>query len=119
MINVKLGLSSGVVVIEPEGPLEEDDFKGLRRIVDTYLEEEGTLHGVMIRTPEFPGWDSFTALVEHIRFVRDHHKRIEKVALVTDSPVGRLAPVLSKHFVNAEVRQFPFSEFDSAVEWLS
>lgn len=39
----------------------------------------------MIQAGSFPGWESFAALVSHMRFVRDHHRSIGKVAAVSDS----------------------------------
>ncbi len=119
MLEVKIDSPSGIIVVEPKGPLESNDFENMSIIVDSYLKKKGKLHGIMIRAAEFPGWNSFGALVEHIRFVHDHHRQIEKVALITDSPIGKLAPILSKHFVNAEVRHFNSSAFDEANCWLT
>jgi stage II sporulation SpoAA-like protein len=57
-------------------------------------------------------------MVTHFRFVRDHHKRIRKVALVTDSPVGDVAEHLASHFVSAKVRHFPGGQLDQARQWI-
>ena len=45
----------------------------------------------------------------HLRFLRDHHKHIKKVAgrLVTDSPFGDAAEHIASHFVAAEIKHFP------------
>ncbi len=76
------------------------------------------LHGLLIISATFPGWDSFAAFATHIRFVRDHHHKIEKVAIVTDSVIGRLAESLADHFVNAEIRHFPSDLEKEAKTWL-
>jgi hypothetical protein len=72
----------------------------------------------MVDAPTFPGWDSFAALVSHLRFVRDHHRLVRKIAAVSDSPVLSVAPQLAKHFVKAEVRHFSANEGAAAMAWL-
>lgn len=39
----------------------------------------------MIDIPSFPGWGSFGAFVSHLKFVIDHHRHIERIAVVTDN----------------------------------
>ena len=53
-----------------------------------------------------------------MHFVREHHKKVERVAVVTDSPFAAVAESLGKHFTSAEVRHFPFSEDVKALDWL-
>ena len=47
--------------------------------------------GILIEAPAFPGWEDLGAMAAHFRFVRDHHKLIKKVGLVTDSALGKVA----------------------------
>ena len=119
MLTVKIDAARGLIMIEPHGPLEQQNFQQLTSIVDAHLEENVALHGIMISTRDFPGWDSFAAFVDHIRFVRDHHKLIARIALVTDSPVGQIAPVLVRHFIQAEVRHFAYDDGEKAMNWLT
>ena len=60
-------------------------------------------------------------MIAHLRFVRDHHRHIKKIALVTDSAVGDVAEHLVSHFVSAEIRHFPANALDTAkqriTEW--
>ena len=39
-------------------------------------------------------------MITHFRFVRDHHKRVKKVAVVTNSHIGDVAERLASHFVS-------------------
>lgn len=118
MISVKILKPEGVVVIEPAGPLEKADFEKLASEVDSWLEEAGPLGGIIIHARAFPGWESFEALVEHMKFVRGHHARVGKVALVMDSKLLGLLPGIAKHFVAAEVRHFDYEEVDAAKRWV-
>jgi hypothetical protein len=53
-----------------------------------------------------------------MHFVREHHRKIERVAIVTDSHVADIAQALGKHFTSAEVRHFPFLDEAKAMDWL-
>jgi len=57
-------------------------------------------------------------MVAHFRFVRDYHKRIKKIGLVTDSAMGNVAENLAAHFESAEIRHFPAGEREAATQWI-
>jgi hypothetical protein len=118
MLTHELLRDEGILILRPQGPLQAGDFTSLATVVDPYLEEHGTLRGIMVDAPSFPGWDSFAALASHLRFVRDHHRLIGKIAAVSDSPVLSLGPKLAKHFVKAEIRNFKGNERAVALAWL-
>ena len=86
--------------------------------VDPYIGEYGKLTGLLIEAPSFPGWDSLGALIEHIRFVRDHHRKIERVAAVTDSTILTIAPKIAEHFAHPEFKVFRSGARASALAWL-
>ena len=85
---------------------------------DPFIEEKGRLNGLIIRSKSFVGWDSFAALTRHLRFVRNHQQKISRVALVTDSPIGKLAEVTAGHFISAEVKDFEYEEMEQARAWV-
>jgi len=118
MLKHSLDTANSVLYVRPESKLEETDFAALAQAVDPYIEERGDLAGIIIEAPEFPGWENLGALMSHFRFVRNHHRHIKKVGLVTDSPLGDIAETLAAHFVSAEVRHFPTGELDSARQWV-
>tara|TARA_R110000850_G_scaffold25755_3_gene73969 strand:- start:2322 stop:2687 length:366 start_codon:yes stop_codon:yes gene_type:complete len=119
MINFKILSDSGVVVVEPSGPLSEGDFEGLSTAVDEYLERHERLKGLVIHVEQFPGWENLGGFVQHIKFVRGHHEKIGKVALVSDSKIASLAPKLADHFISAEVKAFSFCDLDPALAWVT
>ena len=108
----------GIVVLNPNASLSQEDFAGLSATVDAYLADHSKIHGVLIQAKSFPGWESFAGFVAHIHFVRDHHRKVERVALVTDSPIARVAEALAKHFTAARIKVFPFAASDAALAWL-
>jgi SpoIIAA-like len=88
------------------------------RVARLFIAENGKLTGLLICANAFPGWDSFAALVSHLKFVRDHHRQVARVAAVTDSEFLRIMPHIAKHFVSAQVRQFSSDEKTEALAWL-
>jgi hypothetical protein len=118
MLDARLFREERVVEVIPSGALKAIDFEQLAALVDPFIEANGALKGVMIVAERFPGWDNFGALVGHVRFVREHHEHIRRIATVSDGATLTLLPQLAKHFVKAEVRHFPFAERDAAMAWL-
>lgn len=117
MLSVKLDERNGIALYEPDAALSEKDFRRASRAVDQWIGKSGRLEGPVIHTRMFPGWDCFGALVSHFTFIRDHHKRIRRVAFATDTPVGPLAEKIARHFVSAEIRLFPYGELEAARAW--
>ena len=118
MLAVDLESVEGVAQIHPSGNLREEDFKAVEAAVDNYLLSHGKLKGLLIHSESFPGWDSLSALVEHLKFIGEYHRYIKKIAVVTDSPLGNFAENLVDHFVAAEVRHYRFDDLTSAGKWL-
>jgi hypothetical protein len=118
MIKCELLKDAGVLIVEPQSALSADDFREVARVVDPYISEHGKLTGLLIAAQSFPGWESFGALIEHMRFVHDHHRKIERVAAVTDSTLLQIAPRIATHFAHPEIRVFAGDEKGEALAWL-
>jgi hypothetical protein len=118
MVDYELLQSEGILIIRPKGSLEAADFQKIAQEVDPYIQANGRLHGVMIDAESFPGWKDFAALVAHLKFVKDHHRRIEKIAAVSDSSFLAIVPKVVSHFAQADVRHFEHSQMEEALRWL-
>jgi len=118
MLKINLDKENKILKLKPDGALSQQDFQSVATIVDPFIDEFKKLNGIIIYTKSFPGWDSFSALIKHLQFVSDHHKKISSVAFVTDSIIGDLAEKIATHFINASVRHFDFNDLDNAKEWI-
>jgi len=118
MLNVNLREAKGIAILEPDGELSENDFKNAAEIIDPYIEKVGKLNGLIIHVRSFPGWDTFASFITHMKFVKEHHKRISRIAFVTDSPIGSIAEKLASHFVNAEIKNFSFGDLEASITWI-
>ncbi|ALP53947.1 hypothetical protein Tel_12820 [Candidatus Tenderia electrophaga] len=118
MINAELLRDKGILVVMPVDTLEKADFERLNLLVDPYIEEHGKLTGILIDAESFPGWDDFASMLTHIRFIRHHEKKVERVAAVSDQGFLAILPKVADYFVSAEVRHFEYQERDRALAWL-
>ncbi len=118
MLKIELDENSGTAIAEPDGRLSESDFSAAARIIDPFLEKDNELKGIIIHVESFPGWDSFSSLVAHLRFIKDHHKKIPRIAFATDSPIGDIAEKVTSHFVSAEIKHFGFDQLLDAKMWI-
>jgi hypothetical protein len=118
MIESSLDTARSILYVRPKSALAEEDFVQLAKTVDPFIQSSGDLAGLILEIAAFPGWDSLGAMAAHFRFVRDHHKHIRKVAVVTDAPLGSLAEKLASHFVSATIKHFPAGAMAAAQQWI-
>ena len=116
-ISHRLIAESGVVVVEVNAALRAADFEEMAQTVDSWLADHAELRGLVIHARAFPGWENVGSLTRHIRFVRDHHRKIGKAALAVDGRLATLLPAVATHFVKADVRRFGYDELDDAIRW--
>jgi len=118
MIESSLDTARSILYVRPKSALAEEDFVQLAKTVDPFIQSAGDLAGLILEIAAFPGWDSLGAMAAHFRFVRDHHKHIRKVAVVTDAPLGSVAEKLASHFVSATIKHFPAGATAAAQQWI-
>jgi len=118
MLDYSIMKPEGILLLTPHAPLSKEDFAGLGAAVDAYLSDHAKLHGVLIHSKGFPGWENFGGFTAHMKFGREHHQQIERVALATDSHVADVAESLGKHFTSAKLKHFAFGDDAAALEWL-
>lgn len=118
MIQHEMNSDQGVLIVKPLGPLATEDFAAMARDADDYIESHGTLNGLMICTEKFPGWKSAQGLCSHLKFVRGYHRKIKKVAFVSDSRFFKIASRLARWFVQPKVKQFNVRHEQNALNWI-
>lgn len=118
MLKFELLKEAGVLVVEPRDALTVEDFNAVSRTVDPFIRANGKLTGLLIDAPSFPGWESFAALVGHLKFVRDHHRKIDRIAVVSDSKILAAAPRIVEHFAHPQFKGFGSGERADALRWL-
>jgi hypothetical protein len=118
MLRVTENLASNCLLLEPSGALSRKDLDGLTERFDAYVNAHDRIPNLVIRAVSFPTWTDFAALLKHLRFIREHHRMVRKVALVSDARALDIGPRIAGHFVSAEIRHFPAKDFDAALAWV-
>jgi len=108
----------GVLVIEPSQPLSAEDFDAIAATVDPWLEQQ-RLRGIVVHARRFPGWQNVGGFLSHLRFVRDHHRKVGRIAVAADGMLADAGPGLADSFVEAEVKHFGYDRLDEAIRWAS
>jgi hypothetical protein len=95
-----------------------EDIKKLEAITDRKIREHGNIR-IFANAAEFKGWEDISSIQEHIVFVKEHHNKIEKIALI----IGRvwqqwLADIVSI-FVHPQVKIFYNNEQNEAKFWVN
>ena len=109
----------GCFVLKPVGSLRKADLEALSARFDAKTAAGGPVPNLVIQSPSFPTWSNFAALMEHLRFIRGHHRQIEKVAIVSDARALDIAPRIARLFVSARLRHFPAGALDEALAWVA
>lgn len=119
MLKITEDDAHGCFVVEPSGTLTRADFETLTDRFNAKVNATSRIPNLVVHAPNFPGWADFSALLRHIEFIRDHQRMIRKIALVSDARVLTIAPGIARHFVRADLRHFPASELDAALDWVA
>ncbi|RCW78518.1 STAS/SEC14 domain-containing protein [Phyllobacterium bourgognense] len=107
-----------ILVITPQGPLEQADFETIAKAVDPVIISKGKVTGLMIRMKSFPGWRNFAAFAAHLKFVAHHHRSIECIAVVTSGGLLKIISGIAGYFVHPKIRLFGFNQREQALSWL-
>ncbi len=117
-IKITLDSNSKIAILEPIESLSKDDFLYAKSLINPFIEQNGKLNGIIIYTKHFSGWDSFGGFLTHLEFIKEHHRKIKKLAFVTDSFVGEMGEKVGSHFVSAEIKNFDYNALQKAKEWI-
>jgi len=109
-------MAKGVLLVIPEGPLTCKDIDSLKSKLNA-LRARALRPSIVIHTRAFPGWKSTRAFFEQVRFIRDHHREIAKVAIASSSSFFRIARPILAPLVSPEIRLFVYEALADAVAW--
>jgi hypothetical protein len=119
MLVHRLDANRSILYVHPTAALEKADFARLAKSVDPHIAQRGGLGGLILEFKTFPGWESLGAMAAHFNFVREHHRKVKKIAVVTDAKIGDLAERLASHFVAATIKHFAEGEVHAAEKWIA
>ncbi|MCB9914736.1 MAG: STAS/SEC14 domain-containing protein [Planctomycetes bacterium] len=101
------------------GKLEHEDFDALTPILDAQIEKDGGKIRLLLDLSEFDGWEDLHALWNHFVLVKNHHKHVERIAVLGDEAWERKLAELADRFALAEVGYYTADRSAAAIEWLA
>jgi hypothetical protein len=106
------------LLLEPAGALTPRDLAALAERFEARAAATGRAPNLVVRADAFPTWTELAALLQHLRFIRSRHRRVRRVALVSDARAMEIAPRLARLLVAPKVRHFPADQLDAALAWV-
>lgn len=119
MIEYKIYEKESILIATPKSPITVEDFNNISKDVDNYLQKHSMINGVVIYVKNFKGWENFSSLINHLKFVKNHHEFIKKLAVVTDDTILSYLPNIASHFVNAKIKHFNYIDKGKAIQWIN
>lgn len=119
MLNFELLRQRNLLIVTPDGPLEKADFQRLAKEVEGVISSKGMLTGLLIYVAKFPGWRDFGAFASHLKFVANYHRRIERIAAVTNSKTLKTMSSAASYLVHPKIKHFDLEQETEALVWLA
>ncbi len=116
MINIEV-LANDALKLKIEGKLDEADFQKIGANVDDLTKINGTIN-LLIDATAFEGWSNMKAAQTHFAFVRDHQKKISRIALVAGHEWQHWVAGIVSIFVHPEIKIFDADGIIQAESWL-
>ena len=96
--------------------LKSDDFSLLAPQIDSLITQYGTIK-LLIDASGFNGWENIAAFEKHAGFIKNHHRKIERIAVIAPQQHWLIGAI--RVFVHPEVKAFDKSHENEAVQWIT
>jgi hypothetical protein len=111
-------LSGGKIVeVKLSGKLHKEDYQHFVPAVEKAIAANGKIR-VLMEMLDFHGWD-LPALWQDIKFDRQHHHDIERIAMVGDKKWEAGMAAFCKPFTGATIRYFDVKDAAAAKQWIA
>jgi len=97
--------------------LKAEDFINLGEKADKLIKEHGKIR-LLINASGFNSWENTKAAEKHFSFVKDHNKKVERLAVVAGHTWQHWLAALARMFIQPKVRVFDKDQINEARAWL-
>ena len=98
--------------------LKADDFRQLAPQIDSLISQHGKIR-LLIDSSNFGGWENIAAFERHIGFVKNHHQKIERIAVIVAHDWQHWVVGTIRIFVHPEVRAYDKRNESEALQWIA
>lgn len=117
-MDINLNEQKSILYVKPSSELSVENFSQLTMVIDAYIAQHGRLKGLIIETKQFPGWENIQAFIAHVKFIKKHQAKIQKIALVTNSKFAKIGKKCIELFVKPEIKHFRYDQIELAKQWI-
>ena len=107
----------GIGVFKASGKLTDADYQQFVPRLEALIHEYGKI-SVLLELDDFHGWEPKAAW-DDFTLGLAHPQDFERIAIVGDKAWEHWIALLAKPFTHAQVRYFPLSDRDAALDWLA
>lgn len=119
MLRITDDRARGSLVLEPTGSLNRGDLDRLSAAFDVVVATTGRAPNLLIHAPRFPAWADFHTLLQHLRFIRQRHRAVARVALVSDARALDVASFVARRLLATRIRVFGNKDLEAARAWVA
>jgi hypothetical protein len=110
-------ISANVLRITAPEKLNADDFRQIAPQIDSLINQHGKIR-LLIDASGFNGWENIAAFENHAGFIKNHHQKIERLAVIVAHNWQHWVIGAFRIFLHPEVRAYDKSHENEARQWI-
>lgn len=107
-----------LVRLKVTAPISVGDFNSVAPQIDALIKEKSTIR-LLVDGRSFKGWENTKAFKEHIGFVKNHHLKVKKIAIIARHWWQYCFVGIFRLFVHPKIRIFNANQFEDALRWVT
>ena len=85
--------------------------------IDSLLQQQGNIR-LLVDASNFGGWEDIAAFEKHIGFVKNHHQKVERIAVLVGHNWQYWVIGTMRVFLHPEVQTFDKGQEAEAQKWI-
>jgi len=116
MIKTEIISANALRITAPE-KLNADDFRQIAPQIDSLISQHGKIR-LLIDASGFNGWENIAAFENHAGFIKNHHQKIERIAVIAAHDWQHWVIGAVRMFLHPEVRAYDKSHEAEPLQWI-
>ena len=116
MIKTEIISANALKITTPE-KLKADDFREIAPQIDSLIIQHGKIR-LLIDASGFNGWENIAAFENHAGFIKNHHQKIERIAVIATHDWQHWVIGAVRMFLHPEVKAYDKGQESEALRWI-
>ena len=117
MIKTEIISGNALRIIAPE-KLKAEDFSQIAPQIDALITKHGQIR-LLIDASRFNGWENIAAFENHAGFIKNHQRKIERIAVIASHDWQHWLIGAIRMFLHPQVRAYDKSHESEALQWIA